>query len=252
MQDRGVGQKLADPGGSEVQVIILHEEQGSLGPARGGHGSLGKPLVRGAIALSPGGNHGRVDVGREGQGVHLVLEEPQQRVGNDSVVAVKHVLRQDLVAEAHVVVRKGALDQRSNEREGGRVIRGTVAARPRRIAQLLQEPGHGLVALGQSRGGPRDRCVAPQLHERRDQTSRAAAGRETRGHIRIELEGDWPAVRDDVEPAVLAEQVGQKRGTIRGHPQSVLPGPSHVVLPGLRRHNSPASQRPPDVSRAYR
>ena len=132
------------------------------------------------------------------------------------------------------------------------MIRGTVAARPRRIAQLLQEPGHGLVALGQSRGGPRDRCVAPQLHERRDQTSRAAAGRETRGHIRIELEGDWPAVRDDVEPAVLAEQVGQKRGTIRGHPQSVLPGPSRVVLPGLRRHNSPASQRPPDVSRAYR
>ena len=94
--------------------------------------------------------------------------------------------------------------------------------------------------------------MAPQLHERRDQTSRAATGRQTRGHIRIELEGDWPAVRDDVEPAVLAEQVGQKRGTIRGHPQSVLPGPSRVVLPGLRRHNSPASQRPPDVSRAYR
>ena len=150
MQDRGVGQKLADPGGSEVQVIILHEEQGSLGPARGGHGSLGKPLVRGAIALSPGGNHGRVDVGREGQGVHLVLEEPQQRVGDDSVVAVKHVLRQDLVAEAHVVVRKGALDQRSNEREGGRVIRGTVAARPRRIAQLLQDqfPALDIIASG--------------------------------------------------------------------------------------------------------
>ena len=74
--------------GREVQVVVVKEHRGSGLAIELGDGRVRERLVDGEVAAVPRGVQAEVQVRRVRQPPHVVLEEPERRIGDDVVVPV--------------------------------------------------------------------------------------------------------------------------------------------------------------------
>ena len=111
VEDRRVRTALADAFRGEVEVVVLEQEHRSFGARRRLHRGVREQPVRGLVTRAPGVHDAPVDVGLVRQGVHLVLQEPEQRIGDDLVVALVDVGRQRLVMQPKILAGDGFLQE---------------------------------------------------------------------------------------------------------------------------------------------
>ena len=141
-------------------------------------------VVEGDVPAIPGAHDGRIDHRPLRQVPHLVLEEPQERIGNDVV---------GLLVD-------GAFNGR--ETQPYRVVTAG------RLAQQLRIGRRAAIAFAHGRRDPRQWHVPADLSECRYQATRAAA--RTQRSIRRAGERDRPTVGGDDQPAI-PEQRGRRR-----------------------------------------
>jgi hypothetical protein len=214
-REQRLGAALPDLPADQVEVVVVEHHQGA---AAAGLDLLdhrvGELPVDGHIAVRPGGVFALGQRGGEGEAVHAVLEEPEQRVGDHRVEVVVGLLLDLDQAQVH----------------GRRVVGG---AGPVRVAEprfgvegdLDRLPavlgGHGGVLLG-GRGTHPDGVgqVRDQARERRDQAAGAAGGR----------------------PARLVAPERHRSPVRQQHHRQVR-------LPCRRRHRHPAHSRSPHSAR---
>jgi hypothetical protein len=179
-------------------VVVLEQEDRSRVTGRSLHRSVGQAGVGHAIAGAPRVEQLLVDVRGVGARVHLVLHEPQERVGERAVVPVVDLVGQVDELEAEILAREVLLEQRPGARRLGSVATG------------VQEAPCGTVPIGHCGCDPRERRVTPELGERGDEAARSARGRQPPRRVVVVPERDRAPVRHDHEAAVPAEQLPQE------------------------------------------
>jgi hypothetical protein len=171
-RQHGLGAALPDLPGDQVEVVVVEHDQGP--PAAGldlGDHRVGEQPVDGHIAVVPGGVLALGQHRRQGQAVHAVLEEPQQRVGDHRVEVVVGLL----------------VDLDQPQAHGGRPLpgAGVLGVQQPRLGlegdlygAAVVLGGHGGVLLGG--GGAHPDGVGQVRHQAgqgRDQPAGPAAGR---------------------------------------------------------------------------
>ena len=178
VEDRRPGKALADPLAAKVEVVVLEQEDRAGITGGRFDGGVGEADVDRPVAVAPGVEQGIVDVRAVGRCVHLVMDEPQERVGDDPVVAVVLGVRDRDVDKPQVLAGEVLMEQRPNRATasaavGLRAVRaiggvGTAHGHPtehRPDAAVGRRHGRG----DQGHGG-----VATQLGEGGDQAAGAA------------------------------------------------------------------------------
>ena len=171
VEDRGVGPQLTNERGGQVQVVVLEEHDRALHALRRLDDGLRQRPVGGPVAIAPRVDQRTVDVRAVRQRVHLVLQEPQERVRHGLVEGAVHVARQVDVVEPQVLAGQQLVEQLAHA-PGNRPL-----ARRDRPEREMAPPQFGRGDPVAVRGGgrdPGDRRVAPHLGEGRDQAARAA------------------------------------------------------------------------------
>ena len=221
MEDRRLGEALADPLAAQVEVVVLEEDDRTAVLAGRLDGGIGQADVDRPVAVAPGIDQRVVDVRAVGRGIHLVVDEPQERVGDDPVVAVVFTIRDGDVDQPHVLPGQVLVDQRPDRAPapsalGVGAVRAGCPGGPvdRHPAEDRPDPP---VGRGHRRGDPGHRCVTAQLGEGRDEATRPPDRREG-GVLAFGVqERERTAVRDHDEPPVAAQQVVGQRGRTIWH-----------------------------------
>ena len=220
---------LPDERRRQVQVVVVQHDArlrvvaglGQRGPREG--------LVDRHVAVVPGAQRGGVDHRPRGQLPHLVLQEPEQGIGDHAVGRLVHRSLDRREAQPHLAGQR-LVDQ-------GRLV----DAQPVAVAERRRQPGQRHVLADLRQGG----------HQA------AAAASRPQAAIGPEAEGDRAAVGGDQQPAV-AEQALRRPG------QQALPTlpRAHGLRRGRRRKSAagrgsapgrgPAAARRPPRARAPR
>ena len=170
-----------DEGRRQVQVVVVHHDARLRVVAGLGQRGARKCLVDGDVAVVPGAQRGGVDHRPAGQLPHLVLQEPERRVGDDPVggLVLRPLDRREAqadLARQRLVDEDGRLmPSRSPSLNGASQVSGTCRPTcdravtrpplPRRgrrppSAPMLKVTGPRLVAIS-SRRSPSRRRAAP-------------------------------------------------------------------------------------------
>jgi hypothetical protein len=169
--EEGVGTLCADHPGGGVEVVIVQHHQGVLPAVDLGEDRLGDVLVDGLVAVVPGVDLLPADVRRVGDVPEVVLDEPEDRVGDHVVEAVVGV---GVAAhQPHPVV-------------------DPVQLLFDRFARLVR---HRDVLVGHRRGDPERFAVGDESGQRGDQAAAAATDGALAALVALELER--AAVGDD-------------------------------------------------------
>ena len=89
MLEHGIGELATHQPGNEIEMVIVRQDEGSLPAApRLADDLLGEQLVDPPVALLPRPMGAVVEHRRLGQVPEVVLDEPEQRVGDGVVVEV--------------------------------------------------------------------------------------------------------------------------------------------------------------------
>ena len=111
VEDRGVRPQLTKLRGGQVQVVVLEEHDRALDALRRLDDGFCERLVGGPVAVPPRVDQRTVDVRPVRQRVHLVLQEPQERVRDGLVEGVVHVARQVHVIQPQVLAGQQLVEQ---------------------------------------------------------------------------------------------------------------------------------------------
>jgi hypothetical protein len=231
--------------GDQVEVVVVDHDQGAAAASLDllDH-RLGEQLVDGHIAVLPGVVLAPGQLGGEGQPVHAVLEEPQQRVGDHGVEVVVRLLLDLDQAQPHgggrpfLGGRPVPVEQPRLGLEGdldglvamlggdGGVLVGGGGAHPDGVGKVGHQPGERRDQPAGTTAGGAARLVAP---ERNRPAVRQQHHRQVRpGHVR------HPGHRRS-SPSVLD---GHHRSTAPGRADSISgrpgcgPGPRAGLRPG--------------------
>ncbi len=175
----------ADRLGGEVQVIVVQHDARLSVAAGLGHDLAREGVVEGDVASVPGAHRGRVDDRPLRQVPHLVLEEPQEGVGDDVV---------------------GLLVHRSLDRCESQADRLVVAERS---SDQPRVRGGAAIALAHGGGDPGDRHALADVAEGGDEAARSAT-RPQRA-VGRGREGHRASVGRDDQPPVSEERVCRSR-----------------------------------------
>ena len=191
MRDDGVGTRPAHLLGDEVEVVVVQHHQGLAAPLLHlGHHRVGECLVDRHVAVLegaalPGGQHR----GRGGS-VEAVLDEPQQRVGDDGVEVLvlvpRHVDHADVEDGVPVLCPRDCLVEQPRlvPHDDGYGATAALADERHVLVRDGAADPHGLLELP---------CDA---HERRDETA-AAAGQRALGPVPAKGHGTAVGQDDD-------------------------------------------------------
>ena len=177
-----VGPALPDQLRGEVQVVVVEEHRRvRLAVDLGGDGG-GERLVHGQVAVEPRVVQAEVEVRRVREAPHVVLQEPERRVGDDVVVPVVRV----------------------------RVVRDETQPVRRAVAGRLLEPvaavlgRNGAVLVGHRARDPGDVVMRDEAAQRSDEA--AAAAKDDALARRRAAVAHRPAVGDDEQLPPSAHQ----------------------------------------------
>ena len=178
----GVRASPANRLGGEVEVIIVeHDPRRTIAPRNLRQHRVSERPVERHVALAPRA-HGRgVDHGPLGEVPELVLQEPEQGVGDDVVGPLEDRSRHRREAEPHRLVGHGPV-------QGGRTVRRT----PIRFAHGRCHPG--------------ERHVAADLRQRGDHAAGPAPG--PKGPVRQGAEAYRPSIGSQDQSTVAQEPLG--------------------------------------------